>query len=225
GWNPDGLRVELESPDKNGELWYSIPFGVIQHTNKDLSYVAMHRFAALQTNKGGMAFLPCSGVQGIRAIPSEGKLGLRLGASAEGELDAKPGRINKDGTLDTEYNRHSTGALFSGHYQHNFAIHLYEGDWRDANLSERGRQLQEPPIIKEVNLSIKNSNSRRAIDSLLKIEPRSVDIAGFRVLQGQREVVIYETHGQPANACLQLNGKQYKTKLQPWGISVLQIKE
>ena len=85
--------------------------------------------------------------------------------------------------------------------------------------------MQEPPIIKEVNLSIKNSNSRRAIDSLLKIEPRSVDIAGFRVLQGQREVVIYETHGQPANACLQLNGKQYKTKLQPWGISVLQIKE
>ena len=220
GWNPEGLRLELVG--EPGDLWYSTPFGVIQHKEKDLVYAAMHRFATLQAKDGGMAILPSSGVQGIRAIPGEGKLALRLGASALGELDARP-YITFDKKGNAYHHQHQTAAVFMGHHTHRFVIRLYGGDWRKADLPERGRQFQESPAIREIKPPL-SQGTRPPVASLLTVEPRSVDIAGFRVLNEQPEAIMYETWGRPASAILRIDQHLYQTKLTPWGIAVIKIK-
>jgi len=219
GWNPEGLQLELVG--EPGDLWYSIPFGVVKHRGKKLTYVAMHRFAALQNRDGGMAILPSSGVQGIKAIPEEGRLALRLGASALGELDSKP-YITFNEMGDPSHHQHQTAAVFTGHHKHRFAIYLYKGNWAEADLPEKGRQFQESPVLQEVKPSF-NRGTRPSVNSLLTIEPRSVDIAGFRMLNGQVQAILYETRGRPAKAILRIGKRFYHTNLGPWGIAMVEI--
>lgn len=208
-YDPEGLRLDVTGTA--GRLAYSVPFGVVESPNQDLCHAAMHRFACLDGPASGVAVFPVSGMQGLSAEPRDGRLGVRLGASALGELDAAP-RLSIDARGLASHYAHSTGALFCGHYRHTVAVLLYEGTWRDANLPERGRQCQEPPYVVAVP-------ARAESRCLLSIEPNHVDIAGLRTGRDGTEIVLCETFGRQAHARWRCGPHQGECVLGPWEVA------
>ncbi|OGJ89960.1 MAG: hypothetical protein A2268_12305 [Candidatus Raymondbacteria bacterium RifOxyA12_full_50_37] len=217
-FNIDGLRIELQGDP--GDLFYSIPFGVVKHYSQSLSYAAIHRFAVLQAKDRGIAVIPRSGMQGIRTIPQKGIIGIRLGASAAGECDLRP-VLSYDRTGNPKHTVHYSGAVFSGHYHHEFTIRVYEGNWRKEHLWERSSQLQNPPYIRE---TITGNGAGSVVPlKLFDLTPSSVMLAGFCIRKSRTTAIVFETAGKSVKAVLRYNNKAYAVNIKPHGICEIHV--
>lgn len=207
-YDPEGLRLDVVTSP--GALAHSIPFGAERVAEPGLSHVVAHRFAALEQEEGGVAVLPVSGLQGISADPSSGRLGLRLGASALGELDQQPSLTIRDGY--GSHGMHTTGAVFSGHYRHRIGILLFGPSTTAAALHHLGRQLQEPPLVVRVPGPV-------PAGALLEMRPEALDVAGVVAPEGRPELVVFNPSEEPANGRLRTDGATWQSRLEPYGIA------
>lgn len=204
----EGLRLDVFS--NPGDLVYSIPYGAESPPESGLSHVAVHRYAALTDPAGSVAVFPISGLQGVSSEAEAGRLGLRLGASALGELDGQPALTIRDGF--GHHDMHTTGAVFSGHYRHRIGVLLVEGSADEADLHHRGCALQEPPFVVRAPGPIPEG-------PLVEVLPEGLDIAGAITWGGRRELVVFNPSPHAVHGRVRAQGLAWQARMGPYAIA------
>ena len=141
GYDPNGLRLEFHG--QPGRASYDVPYATIEHGNGDPSFVAVQRFAALDSGKTSFAVVALGGNQSFQIAAKAGILAPNLGVSLQGRADTRPQCIIRpDG-----YGEHkitSGGDPMLGTYEHRFAI-VFD---RPAGAAVSAHALRTPvPLV------------------------------------------------------------------------------
>ncbi|MBI5833377.1 MAG: hypothetical protein HZB16_13850 [Armatimonadetes bacterium] len=186
GYDPEGLKLSFRGAP--GRVLYDIPYATITHTTGDRSWVAVQRFAALDSAEP-FGVICLGGNQSFQVCGDEGYLAANLGTSTQGRPDTRPQCIlHADGTGDHLIT--SKGDQFANWYEHRFA--LVRGG--AAHLALVARQLRTAVPVHAVT---PGGGELPAEGSLLTVGPESTHVTAFRRTAQGCSLAINDISGQP----------------------------
>lgn len=211
-FTPGGLCASLTT-GAPGQVWYDVPFGVVQHPNPDESFVPPLTHAFLVHPDGGVALISRSGSQSFKVHAAAGRVGVCLGKSITSGgrrklLHWSGDRIDDFG-CDTDWYKE----FFFGELRHQFVVLPFAGDWRECALPNLCRALAHGPRILETH-ALPETGQR-----LAELEPANVRLVGLEPDSGR--IVLCEMCGRPADYSLHLAGRVFTGRLGPFEIREL----
>lgn len=191
GYDPEGLLLEFRGMP--GQVCYDVPYATIQHPNPDPSFIAVQRFAAIDSgDKSSFGVIAVGGNQSFKVAGRDGVLSVNLGASTQGRPDTRPEcEIHADGTADHKVA--SKGDPFFGTYRHILAL-LY-ADRTELALAARRLRAAVPVFRIEPG-----NGDWPAEQSLIRIEPETAFVTAFRAGKSGCELVVNDISGTATQA-------------------------
>jgi len=187
GFDPRGLLLEFKGDA--GRVFYDVPYATIEHINPEPSFIAVQRFAAMDSGAASFAVVALGGNQSFHVSPKQGVLAASLGASLRGRCDTRPQcTIRPDG-----YAVHKTtagGDPLLGSYEHRFSL-LFR---RPAEAAVLAHELRTASPVVRVEVG---DGDWPAEQSLLNITPASARLTAFRSDRDGNSIVANDVAGEP----------------------------
>ena len=208
GYDPEGLTLTFQG--QPGSVHYDIPYATIARPSPERSFVAVQRFAALDS-PAPFGIVCLGGNQSFLVAGEEGILGASLGTSTQGRPDTRPECIlREDGTA--EHRITSGGDPFLGTYHHRFAL-LFA---RPAEIALAARRLRTPSPLFRVT---PGGGPWPSTQSLLSIEPETAHVTAFRRTSSGCEIGLNDISGQSGS----VSCEGQDVELGPYGFAVVSI--
>lgn len=208
-FDPGGLCASL-STDTSGDVWYDVPFGVVDHPNADESFVAPLTHAFLEQAHGGVAVVSQDGSQSFKVCGNAGRIGVCMGRSTTSggrrKLQHWAGDSIGEFGCDTDWYKE----FFYGEARHRFVVQPFAGDWRDIALPNVCRALAHGPRLLE---SVEAPASDR---ELAQLSPANVRLAGLEPDTGR--IVLCEMCGRATDYCLSIGTVEHSGHIGAFGI-------
>ncbi len=187
GYDPEGLKLSFRGAA--GKVLYDIPYATIPHTTGHRSWVAVQRFAALDSAQPfGVVCL--HGNQAFQVGGDEGYLAASLGTSTQGRPDTRPQCILRpDGT--GEHLITSKGDQFANSYEHRFALVWGEA----AHIARVARTLRTAVPLHAVT---PGGGTMPAEGTLLEVAGDNVHVTAFRRGAKGCSLCLNDISGQPS---------------------------
>ena len=205
-FSPGGLCASLTA-GPGGDIWYDVPFGVVQHPNRAESFIPPLTHAFISQADGGAAMASRDGSQSFKVHGDAGRVGICMGKSITSGGRRKLQHWSGDdfGSVgcDTDWYKE----IFYGELQHRFVVVPFAGDWRDMALPNLCRALAHGPRVLDV------LNVPEADRKLAEITPDNVRLAGLEPDTGR--IVLCEMCGHRTDYHLRLSGTEHSGCIGP----------
>jgi hypothetical protein len=209
GYDPNGLLLEFRG--QPGRVFYDIPYGTVEQTRREPSFVAAQRFAAMEAGSTSFAVVALGGNQSFKVAAGDGLLAASLGASIQGRPDTRPQCILRpDGYADHKIT--SGGDPFLGTYEHRFAF-LFS---RPTEAALRARALRCSIPLVPVEVGGGNGPAQR---SFLSVEPATAYVTAFRMDRKGPSIVLNDVSGAPSRGFC----ADHSVELEPFGVATVRL--
>jgi hypothetical protein len=188
-YQPEGVMLEFHG--KPGRVYYDIPYATIEHTNPERSFIAVQRFAAIESDASAFSLVALGGNQSFQVAARDGLLAANLGASITGRADTRPQCIIlPDGFAKNEIS--SGGDPFYGSYEHRFAL-LFRPAFETALAAE---ELRASAPVFRVN---PGGGDWPIQKSLIDLDAPSGKVTAFRVDGGTPSIALNDVSGKSSH--------------------------
>ena len=215
-FDPRGLTLQFKSGNP-GKVFYDIPFGTSPHSITGLSYFCPLSTGIFQfDNGGGFMITTGTGEQAFYTNPSEGEIGLYIGASTTSGPVRNVGMTFVDKTtVDHEPAWYSEP--FHGTYTHKFMLYPYTGSWQENHAPAISKSYTGEIYLREL-YPVNNSGKMPSEKSLVSVSRQGIEITSMNKAGNELTLRLNDKEGKTSDIKITIEGKTNNISMPANGI-------